>query len=329
MQLNALLDVTNTLIMNSTISSSTARLLHEIEQPGANATPDKPIFHYTSSSGVIPILQGRTIWASNARFLNDSSELILAYKIVAEIANEKKESWNIRRQGSGANFQSLADTTEGKLLHLIVHEMNSIEINKNLDAYIACFCNADDMLSQWRGYAGSGGYSLGLCPRVLLESARATASTIGSTKTRVILQQVVYEHDEWRAIVNRLIDEMLESVLNHASKVNYAYVDQLLERYISALSKSVARAAPFLKDRGFKEENEIRLSLYTNSSVGSYGFRSTDMGIVPYVSVPLGDALISVRVGPSRNYELQMRSLHLMSLGADVKIEHSAVPFRT
>ncbi|MCI0477009.1 MAG: hypothetical protein L0Y55_12240, partial [Anaerolineales bacterium] len=43
-----------------------------------------PIFHYTSASGLMGILDSNTIWATNIFYLNDFAELVLAIKRVQE-----------------------------------------------------------------------------------------------------------------------------------------------------------------------------------------------------------------------------------------------------
>ena len=50
------------------------------------------IYHYTDAHGLLGIVQGRQLWASNAAFLNDSTELTYIREVLAEVAENPETS---------------------------------------------------------------------------------------------------------------------------------------------------------------------------------------------------------------------------------------------
>jgi len=116
------------------------------EAKAERPTRPETLYHYTDVAGLMGILGTQQLWASHAGLLNDESELTLTLGLLNEI---------IRREPELGDSNPAADTL-------------MINVASNLwyfyDAYIVCFCTEGDLLSQWRGYARPGGYSIGLDP---------------------------------------------------------------------------------------------------------------------------------------------------------------------
>ena len=83
------------------------------------------LFHYTTRDNLWNILESNSFYARHIRFSNDSAEYNIGKKEVEAIGNEGKELTDLN------------------------------------DCYMVCFCEKDDILSQWREYA-RGGVSLEL-----------------------------------------------------------------------------------------------------------------------------------------------------------------------
>lgn len=114
--------------------------------------PSGILYHYTTSDGLKGIIEENELWATSAYFLNDSAEVTYGYQLLKEVL----ELWladNPRPEGSLA--LSLARDLRKSFGDDLLN-MNLIE-----PIYLACFCEHDNLLSQWRAYGQSGGYSLG------------------------------------------------------------------------------------------------------------------------------------------------------------------------
>jgi hypothetical protein len=96
------------------------------------------IYHFTTISGLIGIISGKKLWASDCLFLNDRTELSYARDIFF----------------SGVNDLNLAPIDDGGYII-------PAEPEDNFCMFITCFCENGDLLSQWRSYGLDQGYSLG------------------------------------------------------------------------------------------------------------------------------------------------------------------------
>jgi hypothetical protein len=54
--------------------------------------PPDLLFHYTTSQGLLGIVQTNNLWATNISYMNDTSELTLACRMTREILDERVSS---------------------------------------------------------------------------------------------------------------------------------------------------------------------------------------------------------------------------------------------
>ena len=113
------------------------------------------IWHYTSS-GFEDILRTKTIWLSDARYLNDGAEL--AWVDGAVKAGALAAASNPARGPMAAE----AMQRKREAVEWIFSSQN------RLDVYVGCFSQFGDSLSQWRDYAGRYGAAFGF-DRMALE----------------------------------------------------------------------------------------------------------------------------------------------------------------
>jgi hypothetical protein len=110
------------------------------------------LFHYTTAEGLKGIIEKNELWATSAYFLNDSTEITYGYGLLKE-ALDKWIADNPRPEGS----LSLGIARN-------LQQWYGVDLlNKDIirPIYLACFCEEDNLLSQWRTYGQSGGYSFG------------------------------------------------------------------------------------------------------------------------------------------------------------------------
>ena len=90
------------------------------------------LHHYTSIAGMRGILEASTFWASDIRYMNDTSEG--GYGLVFNVLAGRRD---ILGEGLTCNCQ---------------HHRGIPDFGKTWFRYAVCFCGARDLLSQWRGY---------------------------------------------------------------------------------------------------------------------------------------------------------------------------------
>lgn len=108
------------------------------------------LYHYTTAPGLLGILRSESIWATNARYLNDTSELVYGRGLVSRIIDEQVRRMEGHQKKWLADFVGVVDRAF-----------------ETTDTYIACFCEGPDLLNQWRAYGSGRGFAMGFsAPRL-------------------------------------------------------------------------------------------------------------------------------------------------------------------
>lgn len=307
--------------------------------------PPDTLHHYTTAAGLLGIVEPvrlgalserspdmqsvpRTrsiaLWATDARFLNDSAELRYAARALADkieallLPSGPIDDETTTRIGTVA-----ARLRAGEFIG------EGFEEGAVHTAYVTSFCQEGDLLSQWRGYGSSGG---GYSVEFRTDALRELNSPFGQAGNDEvgylggsILQQVVYGMDE----------EALDSAAQ-----NLVHPD----RYIPSMTAAVAELARF-KDPAFSEEKEWRLIRAAGTYAMACRYRASPTGaVVPYIQLhrfhwdkphdafTSASAIKSITVGPGPDTAIRRDSLlQLMQQRGfrDVQIHTSAIPFRS
>jgi hypothetical protein len=100
-----------------------------------NMTDVPVIYHYTDPKGLIGILTHGQLWATDIRYLNDSSELRhaeeLQRKVLGELLTESPDRSLKKRLATEA-----------------LEAPPSFKGSEN--THVVCFCAEDDLLTQWK-----------------------------------------------------------------------------------------------------------------------------------------------------------------------------------
>jgi hypothetical protein len=268
-----------------------------------NQTPDKHLFHYTSAHGLLGILDTRSIWASSVYHLNDSKEFRYPMDLMIErLQNRIKHEHGPNNETYGVVLKTLTDLTH------------------RVQAFVACFSEDGDLLSQWLAYSGSGnGYAIGLSPDQFRSAIDAGFRLV----------RCVYEEDEQATMADAVIDVLCDQEQRDDQ--------ELLEKAL------VATAA--IKHPGFRQEAEWRLVKpigVGNGQMTGTKFRQGRNGIVPYLEAPMVPdkrQLIpnAIHLGPSDDTEAAQLAVFTLldfhglmpSLGERrVNVQPSKTPYR-
>jgi hypothetical protein len=108
------------------------------------------LYHYTGARGLQGILTSGKLWATNVEYLNDETEMRFSRSILREV------------------FTELVDETPEGLGRMALRALGGMD-DPWLSAQIfaCCFCAQPDLLSMWRAYGSSGGYSIGFAAESL------------------------------------------------------------------------------------------------------------------------------------------------------------------
>lgn len=294
------------------VSAMSERLGHGVKPPS-----DNTLYHYTDSAGFLGIVDSGELWATHYAYLNDSSEFKYASGLLREVIDE-------------VTAGAAPDSPKGRMRQVMLQsgDVTSHGPEWTVDPngrqqFVACFSEAGDGLSQWRGYGKSiGGYALGF-PfhhlRALADRQRhlddVSEKTHGTIE--VNFRSCWYDVKAQRALIREVVDQAL-SFLERSKR---APRDSWIRDFLVIVFHGVS---PWFKDPAFGDEREWRLVVRIEQPFRSrsYGgltvrtsedlrpvqmrtvrFRRGEYSLVPYVVVPVVlDAplcLSQVVVGPT------------------------------
>lgn len=291
------------------------------------------LHHYTTAAGLMGIfeptkfsggedsmsIRSLSLWASDARYLNDSKELSYAAESLAAamldlvVHDDAAHAARIRDLAANVRQSNFIDPHANDSLHT---------------AYVTSFCGRADLLSQWRGY-GADGYSIEF-PTTLLKAFMVPIAYSGTEAVGFIgpgsrLFRVQYTLDD--SIIERAAREIVAP-----------------ENYRDAVRRTVECLAQF-KHPAFEAEEEWRL-IWSSGNNGTFcDYRISPSGmLIPYLQLRYtpssmsapgiryqGKLVESVWVGPSPDQELRAESVSRMLRQRsfpDVTVEMSPTPFR-
>src|SRR6266849_863255 len=97
--------------------------------------------HYTTLDGALGIIQSGDLWLCHLRFSNDDAEFLYGLDFVgAELTVVSEEA-----------------AADAPRVDRISGVKSLIDRQREQPIYICCFCEHENLLSQWRGYADNGG----------------------------------------------------------------------------------------------------------------------------------------------------------------------------
>lgn len=241
------------------------------------------LYHYTSEAGFLGIIASRSLWATDANFLNDATEIDLAHELAQERLKRKR--------------RSRIPTFHKEALKVLGHRVSSYRLT--MRTYVTCFSTRFDDLNQWRSYAGAAnGYMIGFS----WEQLAGFSAMHGR-----IFDECIYSKEDQIARIDLFIEEFLESVSGYFPFYEKGEINEgLLEsRVETGAAKFTSQIAPFFKHQAFKEESEWRIVQVEDNENTSPEFRSTGLGITPYaiLNLPKSHGLLSTIMLRSQTQE--------------------------
>ena len=271
------------------------------------------LYHYTNAAGVFGMLKDYdkteqpylTMWATNASFMNDSSEFIFGKKICKEAYSAYEAKQRIPDADcfmNGFDFENIIKQ----------EKINSTPC-------IASFSTTTNNAAMWEMYSNGGtGIAIQFDKNLLKDIDRTSQLT-----------PCIYCETYFDLLGNK---SFIENTYKQAAEIKIANSNNNIT--ISKVSKAVTlniNVTPRIKHSAYRYENEYRLIRH---GVDKPLFRVCKDVIVPYkeIMIPI-NAVTGFIIGPTANYEYILSSLELFlaSKGLshlDKYITKSEVPYR-
>lgn len=313
----------------------------------------KKLYHYTNWDGLYGILiKDKSLWATHCRYLNDSSEILSFKPKLIEFLRPcfLKELGKMRKEFPAVE-RIINDNEE--LDAFARHYVDAMYDAPDYEFYITSFSaehadeytNNNGLLSQWRGYGKDGGFAIvfdkqSLDKRLHLEADRFS--------TYSILANVIYSDDEerFKTELSPQLYKIAEYILEGFRLIKEgkarsenpppAFIERAQREAFPAFFKCVSS----YKDRGFKEENEIRIVVWPQMQSDpqikknkEQKFRKKNGEYVPYIELFKDkDIVLSIKeiiVGPHKDKKDRAQALRIMlrNLDIDVPVSVSDIPY--
>ncbi|MBM9537075.1 DUF2971 domain-containing protein [Desulfobulbus alkaliphilus] len=292
--------------------------MQEIEQLTRELYADIPqgtLYHYTTFTGLLGIVESRALWASDIRYMNDSAELRHTADLIRAEVRERIE----------------AGHPDSGLLTQFVDWVRHRITNGHL-LFGASFRSQGNLLSQWRGYSTPGrGVSLGFSSESILRSAH---------QQRFMVGKCIYEPSRQRMLIRKVVDAVGQLAARQAARAESAAERAaVLQQAFAEVETDLLRLAAILKHPSFREEREWRIvsPVITEDAEARILFREGHAMLVPYIEFAIcmdkePIAMDHLFLGPTPNVNISMNSLK-MFLGKNNiipkrGIEYCQIPFR-
>jgi len=124
------------------VSKNLNAVAKRLADRGGQTAQRRKLFHYTTPNGLIGIVGSESLWASDMLCLSDASEATYGQDLIVRAIYEPK---------GGLVPSKHRDKFEESMRFAF----------RMYSAFVVCFCEDGDLLSQWRGYGGEGeGFAL-------------------------------------------------------------------------------------------------------------------------------------------------------------------------
>ncbi|MDO8863601.1 DUF2971 domain-containing protein [Haliea sp. E1-2-M8] len=276
--------------------------------------PRETLYHYTTLSGLLGIVDSAELRCSDIRYMNDSTELRHTLDLLGEQVTQ--------RIVAGVDNPALLTTFLDWLTYRVV---------SGPMLFCASFRGNGNLLSQWRGYSVHGkGVSLGFAPEHILDCARRQHFEVG---------HCVYAPSQQEKMINEIIDAV-EALAEESDETDEtASQNRQWVRRFQTIEGDLLRIAAVLKHPAFEEEQEWRIvsPMIGDTASGKVQFREGNSMLIPWFPLDLRDeqgrlAIEHAFLGPTGNIDLSMNSLalYLQGRGASPRrdITYCDIPYR-
>lgn len=291
----------------------------------------KPIYHYTSQSGLIGIIRNKSIWATDIFYLNDAQEFNYALDLLRD-----ELQWLLDQINRG----ELGDIEKEGAFAKQIYELINLSIREPIldykyHVFVCSFSEKDDLLSQWRAYCPNGsGFSIGFTYSQLQNAIE---------KYGFWLSKCIYNREDQKNAIKNLIREWGCRYIEGLSLFSNLAKDQRTKELVDAIGdvsfdfiKAFIHLSPLLKHPSFSEEKEWRLiSAPISINHLRVRWREGSSMIIPYFDCPLHEdesmEIDAVTVGPTAYQALSVQSVEAFLHAEKVKfrkLKSSDIPFR-
>ena len=251
----------------------------------------QPLYHYTSLDTFKNILNSKSLWLTDVRFVNDASEYTHGLSTVIDIlknySHEEKYRNLLPSNFTLENQQILKGQIEVVTKSLQDHSQSLDADLKKGNLFIFCLSPNPDQQTQWTSYAGEGGVAIGFDTDVLRYS---TQFKYGWSEG-ISLLKCLYEKNEQTEIIEKVIAIYVKGACglregNGSISSEGLFANLEIDNHW--LLNNLKTLAPLLKNSYYEHEQEYRVIASVNRRNNQLtdglpiGIRQRGVDQVPY-----------------------------------------------
>lgn len=273
---------------------------------------DLTLYHYTTLDGLMGIIDTRSLWCSHVRTLNDPSEIQYGKKLVTDQMD--KYIIDIKDKVIIDLFEQLKMLTSG--FEILFH------------IFVGCFCQNNNLLSQWRNYsAQGGGYNVGI--KFNSNTKYSHYKEDLTNASHVILRKINYSPASQNHYIKLCLDSIAQGCIDSLKWFTKTGIGIPQDWSLIAANEAINILFDIIlsfKDPVFSEENEWRIIkvVRDDKRPDLYKFRNDKNRLIPflvtYIYNSIGKAsifpLASVTFGPMLEKEITESMLKLLLINS-------------
>ena len=328
-------------------------MAEELDQPQSQLAPMGSVFHYTDTAGLLGILSSETLFATDYRYLNDVAETGVIRDLIMPILESEIAEITpklIDRGWLDEGFYTELGTAGHRMQAESMYRALVRATDNVSPIFVVSFCRHDKgtpefehgLLSQWRGYAATGGFAIEFDEEKLNSLLQAEADecayvTLKSDDVRYTNYNNLFDPSVYKGVAGEMIRDLFtDRGIDTSEVTGRKNIDEVVQRYIAT--------APYLKHSGFHEEREYRiiapcirpgkLPEGETRPAKSIKFRARGDLIIPYIEMFETSSqpfpVKSIIIGPHPDQEKQAEAVRmaLESEYIDATVRLSAIPYR-
>lgn len=228
-------------VMPSLIDAGFGVLLRDINP----AERPEVLFHFTTVAGLMGIADGRSLWASLATSLNDSSEVLFAVKLAADLIDK---------------HQVPAPEVFAQHIRYYLDPDNSPDQARiRWYPFVTSFCGRADSVTHWLHYGHSGtGVAVGFDSQKLVQPPFE-------------LVKIIYEYQQQLDFLSSIIAAITSKFEELRPGATENDQDPFFRAAAHLTAQAIWASSPRLKASAFAAEEEWRLITYETEGVDFAG----------------------------------------------------------
>lgn len=257
----------------------------------------KDVYHYTDMSGFISIIQNRELWLSHIRFMNDRKEYLDGRELCEEVINELITS----------KYSKHAEFLNTVLKNLENEISTGYFARSSKDVFSLSLTHCRDSLDMWRGYGQSSGIAIGFDGNAsmqlpgfammrkeqyedeLIKHENNPERMRPKDEILLLATNILYAEEKKKTV----LCDMLDVVVEHLELLQSRNVKWAEESAIDCATSALFDIFPYLKNEGFRNENECRIVenfTYSHNDVPlKIYYRERNGLILPYIKYVMLD----------------------------------------